>query len=59
MDEGKTREILQWLAPRNVSEVSTFMGLYGYYRRYVKDFASYASPLHKLMKKNVAFVRDV
>ena len=58
MDEGKTREIFQWPAPRNVSEVHTFMGLCGYYRRYVKDFAQHAAPLHALTKIDVGFDWD-
>ena len=39
MDESKTMKILQWPIPRNVHEIRMFLGLCGYYRRYVQDFA--------------------
>ena len=34
----------------------SFLGLAGYYRRFVKDFSTIASPLHSLSKKNAPFV---
>ena len=50
MDVSKMNEILNWHAPRNVSEVRTFMSLCGYYRRYVQKFANIAGPLHELTR---------
>ena len=44
--------------PRNVHEIRTFLGLCSYYRRYVKDFATHAAPLHELTKKDVAYIWD-
>ena len=41
--------------PRTATEVRSFLGLAGYYRRYVKDFAAIASPLHALTKKDAVF----
>jgi len=38
-----------------VTEVRAFMGLSGYYRRFVKDFSIIASPLYGLMKKGAEF----
>ena len=41
--------------PKNASEVRSFLGLAGYYRRYVKNFATIAGPLHALTSKDAVF----
>ena len=41
--------------PKNATEVRSFLGLAGYYRRYVKNFAAIAGPLHALTRKDVVF----
>ena len=41
--------------PRNPTEIRSFLGLAGYYRRYVKNFATIASPLHALTRKDAVF----
>ncbi|KAL5853172.1 hypothetical protein ACOSQ3_008290 [Xanthoceras sorbifolium] len=46
---------MEWKPPRNVSEIRSFLGLAGYYRRFVKGFSSIATPLTKLLHKNVRF----
>ena len=43
------------LTPKTATEVRSFLGLAGYYRRYVKDFAAIAGPLHALTKKDAVF----
>jgi hypothetical protein len=40
---------------RNVAEVRSFMGLVGYYRRFIKGFLNIASPITSLQKKGVKF----
>ena len=47
----KVEGVLNWLAPRNVKEVQKFLGLANYYRRFIKDFAKIATPLHVLIRK--------
>jgi len=42
---------LNWSASRNVKEVQKFLGLANYYRRFIKDFARIAVPLHMLVRK--------
>ncbi|KAL0448767.1 UNVERIFIED_CONTAM: Transposon Ty3-I Gag-Pol polyprotein [Sesamum latifolium] len=54
-DPAKVRAILEWEPPKNVSEVRSFLGLAGYYRRFVKDFSVVAKPLTNLLKKNTPF----
>ncbi|KAL0332872.1 UNVERIFIED_CONTAM: Transposon Tf2-11 polyprotein [Sesamum calycinum] len=46
---------MEWEPPKNVSEVRSFLGLAGYYRRFVKDFSVVAKPLTNLLKKNAPF----
>ena len=42
---------MNWPVPRNVKEVQKFLGLTNYYRRFIKDFARIAVPLHMLVRK--------
>ncbi|KAK4400831.1 Retrovirus-related Pol polyprotein from transposon.6 [Sesamum angolense] len=51
-DPAKVKAILEWEPPKNVSKVQSFLGLAGYYRRFVKDFSVVAKPLTNLLKKN-------
>ena len=55
MDPEKTKVIVDWPAPKNLHEVRQFLGLCSYYRKFVKNFSSLASPLHELMKKEEPF----
>jgi len=52
----KTQAVALWPVPTSVSEVRGFVGLCSYYRRFLKDFATVAAPLHELTKKNAKFV---
>ena len=54
-DSSKVKAILEWEMPKSVTEVRSFLGLAGYYRRFVKDFSMVAKPLTNLLKKNVPF----
>ena len=54
-DPKKIKAVQEWSEPRNVTEVRSFLGLCGYYRRYVKNYADIARPLHKLTEKQGEF----
>ncbi|KAA3465783.1 DNA/RNA polymerases superfamily protein [Gossypium australe] len=55
VDPSKISTILEWKPPRNVSKVRSFLGLAGYYRRFVKGFSIIATPLTNLLQKDVRF----
>ena len=57
-DPDKISAVKTFPIPTNVKEVRSFLGLCNYYRRFVKDFAKKASPLHRLTRKDVPFVWD-
>ena len=54
-DPAKIRDIEQWPTIRTVGQLRTFLGFSGYYRRFVRDYASIAKPLHALTHKGVTF----
>jgi hypothetical protein len=58
-DPGKIQAVLHFPPPRNVTNVRSFLGLTGYYRKYVKGYSTVAGPLFALTRKDVAFVWDV
>ena len=55
VDLQKIEAILNWKAPTNQTEVRSFLGLVGYYRKFIKNFFLIALPLHELLKKNIRF----
>ena len=55
-DPSKTELISQWGVPTSVKGIRSFLGLCGYYRRFIKDYAEIASPLTNLQRKGVKFV---
>ena len=56
VDPSKVEAILDWERPKNVCEIRSFLGLAGYYRRFVEGFARLTVPLTQLTKKDVKFV---
>src|SRR6266540_4274412 len=56
VDQAKVEAIHSWPVPTTVTQVRSFLGLAGSYRRFVKAFSTVAAPLHELTKKGVPFV---
>ena len=55
VDPKKIEVIIEWKQPRNVIEVRSFLGLEGYYRRFVNGFSMTAAPRTRLLQKIVRF----
>jgi hypothetical protein len=55
VDPSKVMDVLNWMPPTTASEIQSFLGLEGYYRRFIKDFSKIAKPMMKLLEKNKAF----
>ena len=55
MDPQKIEAIVNWKPPTNVSEVRSFLGLTGYFRKFVKGFSKITIPLTNLLKKDQKF----
>ena len=54
-DPNKIEVIIEWKPPRNVMKVRSFLGLAGYYRRFVKGCLMISAPITRLLQKNVRF----
>jgi len=53
VDPSKVEAVLDWQQPTTVSEIRSFLGLAGYYRKFIQDFFRIATPLTHLTKKGV------
>ena len=55
VDSAKIEVVTSWSRPSTVSEVHSFLGLAGYYQRFVEDFSHLATPLTQLTRKGTPF----
>ncbi|KAK1692193.1 hypothetical protein QYE76_008890 [Lolium multiflorum] len=55
VDPAKIKTVEEWKAPTTQTEVRAFLGLAGYYRRFVEGFSSIARPMTQLLKKDRKF----
>nr|KYP55075.1 Transposon Ty3-G Gag-Pol polyprotein [Cajanus cajan] len=56
VDPEKIKAIQEWPTPKSVGDIRSFHGLASFYRRFVPNFSTVASPLNDLVKKNVEFI---
>ena len=55
VDPTKIKDVEEWEAPTNQTQVRSFLGLVGYYRKFVEGFSSIAQPMTQLLKKDKKF----
>ncbi|GJS27272.1 putative reverse transcriptase domain-containing protein [Tanacetum coccineum] len=56
VDPAKIESIKDWTSPKSPTEIHQFLGLAGYYRRFIEGFSKIAKPMTKLTQKKVKFV---
>jgi hypothetical protein len=56
VDPRKVQEVMDWKPPKTIHQIRSFLGLAGYYRRFIPDFSRTAKPMTDLLKKGVKFV---
>jgi hypothetical protein len=55
VDPSKVKSVLSWDTPQNVSDIQSFLGLAGYYRRFIEGFSKIAKPMTELLEKGKTF----
>jgi hypothetical protein len=58
VDPAKVKEIMAWSVPTTVTEIRSFLGLAGYYRRFIEGFSKIAKPMTSLLEKGREFKWD-
>ncbi|GJW06502.1 putative reverse transcriptase domain-containing protein [Tanacetum coccineum] len=56
VDPAKIESIKDWVSPKSPTEIRQFLGLAGYYRRFIEGFSKIVKPMTKLTQKKVKFV---
>jgi Reverse transcriptase (RNA-dependent DNA polymerase) len=55
VDPSKIQAIIEWQQPKAITEIQSFLGLPGYYRRFVEEFSKVARPITNLLQKRVKY----
>jgi hypothetical protein len=55
VDPSEVKDILDWKPPTTIHQVQSFLGLAGYYRRFISDFSKLVKPITSLLKNNTKF----
>ncbi|WVZ49025.1 hypothetical protein U9M48_000407 [Paspalum notatum var. saurae] len=55
VDQSKVSEVQNWKIPEDVKGIRSFLGLAGYYRRFIEGFSKIAKPMTALLQKNIKF----
>nr|ABA92058.1 retrotransposon protein, putative, Ty3-gypsy subclass [Oryza sativa Japonica Group] len=56
VDPANVESVTKWTPPRTVTQVRSFLGLAGYYRRFIENFSKIAKPMTQLLKKEEKFI---
>jgi hypothetical protein len=51
VDPSKVKDVLSWKTSQNVSDIRSFLGLAGYYRRFIEGFSKISQPMTELIEK--------
>jgi hypothetical protein len=54
-DPIKTQAVVEWKSPITITEIRSFLGLAGYYRRFIEGFTQLAAPQTRLTRKDIKF----
>jgi hypothetical protein len=55
VDPAKVKAVVEWRRPKTVTDIRSFVGLAGYYRRFIEGFSKIAAPLTRLTRKDYPF----
>nr|CAD40075.1 OSJNBa0085C10.28 [Oryza sativa Japonica Group] len=55
VDPSNVESVTNWKQPKTVSEIRSFLGLAGYYRRFIENFSKIAKPMTRLLQKDVKY----
>jgi hypothetical protein len=55
VDTSKIQDVLSWKAPTSVGNIRSFLGLAGYYRRFIEGFSKISKPMTELLEKDKKF----
>jgi hypothetical protein len=55
VDPSKVKYVLSWKTPQNISDIICFLGLAGYYRRFIEGFSKISKPMTELLAKGNTF----
>jgi hypothetical protein len=55
VDPSKVQDVLDWNSPTIVSDIRSFLGLDGYYQRFIEGFSKISKPMNELLEKDKKF----
>ncbi len=55
MEQDKVKSVLEWPTPTNIEQIQKFLGLSGYYRKFIKNFSTICAPISELLNKKIQF----
>jgi hypothetical protein len=56
VDPSKIEAVSKWQSPKSMTEIRSFLGLAGYYRRFIENFSKIAKPMTDVLKSNTPYV---